>query len=60
MKKYIMMLAAVALLFSCNEKEEHTASSDSVSTSADTLTFGPREAHRVLPSQAPETGDFQA
>ena len=48
MKKYIMMLAAVALLFSCNEKEEHTASSDSVSTSADTLTFGPEGGSQSL------------
>ncbi len=48
MKKYIMMLAAAALLFSCNEKEEHTASSDSIATSADTLAFGPEGGSQSL------------
>lgn len=48
MKKYIMMLAAAALLFSCNEKEEHTAFSDSIATSADTLAFGPEGGSQSL------------
>lgn len=41
MKKYILILASAALLFSCSEKEDTTVSRDSISVSADTLKFGP-------------------
>lgn len=48
MKKYIAMLAVAVLLFSCNEKEEYTASDDSIATSSDTLTFGPEGGSQSL------------
>lgn len=41
MKKYILLLASAALLFSCSEKEDTAVSHDSISVSADTLKFGP-------------------
>lgn len=41
MKKYILLLASAAILFSCSEKEDTTVSHDSISVSADTLRFGP-------------------
>ncbi len=48
MKKYIAMLAVAVLLFSCNEKEEHIASDDSIATSSDTLNFGPEGGSQSL------------
>lgn len=41
MKKYILLLASAALLFSCSEKEDTAVSHDSISVSTDTLKFGP-------------------
>lgn len=40
MKRYILLLASAALLFSCSEKEDTAVSHDSISVSADTLRFG--------------------
>ncbi len=41
MKKYILILASAAALFSCAEKEDTAVSHDSITVSADTLKFGP-------------------
>ena len=41
MKKYILILASAAALFSCAEKEDTAVSHDSIAVSADTLKFGP-------------------
>ncbi len=57
MKKYIMMLAAAALLLGCNEKEDNPVSHDSIDISEDILTFGPEGGSKDV--KVTSSGDWR-
>ena len=57
MKRYILILASVALMFGCNEKDAPLVSNDSITASADTLSFGPEGGTQEL--RITSSGDWR-